>query len=612
MAIWTGVLKIGLLASALAGALALSAQAQTVVVDQGADWTPDVRESFYVQDQGSQIMPLKWMQALKLPDGSPFLGGSLARYGYLVNPNTTTPNVPIGFTVASTSGVDIIGMTCSACHTRQITVKETAYRIDGGPAIVDFQSFLSDLDIATKTVTATPAAFDAFATSVLGSAATDPQKQTLKVEFETWTIRYGALIKGSLPDPAWGPSRLDAVSMIFNRLAGLDLGAAPTFLIEDNIAKADAPARYPFLWNAAIQDKTQWPGFADNGSDILGLARNLGEVYGVFGTFHPIKDSGLFNLNRNYLKMNSANFAGLSALEGMIKKIGAPRWPWQIDQQLAAHGADLFNSRDARNGCVACHGITPGKTRPIFNETWATPIVDVGTDSRECSVLTRQVQTGVLNGAQIPFAGGALGGEETAFKVLETSVIGAILQNKLPFLGADVQRRLAPSPSMNSASASPSLSASSTAALPADLQSLRGAFNEPAAMPESATSMDNASRELSTEDNAAPAKSGCAYESRVMEGIWAAAPYLHNGSVQSLAELLKPASERAASFKVGPAYDIETVGLAPEQTMFDFTLETTGCEGDGIDSGNSRCGHEFGTTLSPADKRALLEYLKTL
>ncbi|MGB8900889.1 MAG: hypothetical protein WCC90_17330, partial [Methylocella sp.] len=41
--------------------------------------------------------------------------------------------------------------------------------------------------------------------------------------------------------------------------------------------------RYPFLWNAARQDKTQWPGFAKNGIDLLGLARNLGEVYGVFG-----------------------------------------------------------------------------------------------------------------------------------------------------------------------------------------------------------------------------------------------------------------------------------------------------------------------------------------
>ena len=46
-----------------------------------------------------------------------------------------------------------------------------------------------------------------------------------------------------------------------------------------------------------------------------------------------------------------------------------------------------------------------------------------------------------------------------------------------------------------------------------------------------------------------------AYEARVMQGIWAAAPYLHDGSVPTLAELLKPASERVKAFKVGHAYD---------------------------------------------------------
>lgn len=67
--------------------------------------------------------------------------------------------------------------------------------------------------------------------------------------------------------------------------------------------------------------------------------------------------------------------------------------------------------------------------------------------------------------------------------------------------------------------------------------------------------------------------------------------------------------------RVGPNYDIETVGLAVEQTAFDYTLHTTGC--DEIDSGNSRCGHEYGTgegegRLTPEERTALLEYLKTL
>ena len=96
----------------------------------------------------------------------------------------------------------------------------------------------------------------------------------------------------------------------------------------------------------------------------------------------------------------------------------------------------------------------------------------------------------------------------------------------------------------------------------------------------------------------------------MLEGIWAAAPYLHNGSVASLADLLKPVAERASSFKIGPNYDIEAIGLAADQTRFDYTLETTDCSA--VDSGNSRCGHEFGTGLSASEKRALLEYLKSL
>jgi hypothetical protein len=92
------------------------------------------------------------------------------------------------------------------------------------------------------------------------------------------------------------------------------------------------------------------------------------------------------------------------------------------------------------------------------------------------------------------------------------------------------------------------------------------------------------------------------YEARVLYGIWAAAPYLHDGSVPSLAELLKPAKDRSADFKVGPAYDKDTVGLAADQPKFDYTFHTTGCDKQA--SGNSRCGHEYGTTqLKPDEKK---------
>src|SRR5688500_9096682 len=111
-----------------------------VIVDQGPSWNAATRADFYSRDQGPQSMPRAWLAALEQPGGAPFLTDSLARYGYL--PNAPNANgLPVGFTSAGPEGSEVAGMTCAACHTRQIEVDGTACRIDGGPAIVDFQSF---------------------------------------------------------------------------------------------------------------------------------------------------------------------------------------------------------------------------------------------------------------------------------------------------------------------------------------------------------------------------------------------------------------------------------------------------------------------------------------
>ena len=559
------------LASAMLAPLASSAAAP-LPVDQGKEWTASAQKDFYSRDQGSRIMPLRWIAALKQANGEPFMAASLGRYGYLPNEKSRPAGLPVGFTVGNGSGGQEIGMNCSACHTRQIEVNGVSYRIDGGPGIVDFQSFLADLDTAVNTVLTDQQAFTDFARAVLGPSPTPDEKTKLRAAVQAWHLPYHTLMKGALPMPPWGPARLDAVSMIFNRLTGLDIGPPPTYMIPENIKPATAPVRYPFLWNAAIQDKTQWPGFSSNGNNILGLARNLGEVYGVFAVFHPKKDAWRL-LGYDYLHDNSANFQGLNALEDLVRKIGPPKWPWKVDQALASKGKAIFTRKTAQGGCADCHGITPGVTRFPDQKTWNTPILDVGTDSREYEVLAWTVKTGVLEGAKIPFLTQPLKPIDTAFNALATSVLGSILQHYVPVLMKTEGQAEAKGPQ------SP---------FSPETESLKDAFKAPVT-------------------DATPSY---AYESRVLEGIWAAAPYLHNGSVPTLAELLKPAAERVSSFKVGPAYDLVNIGLAVDQTKFDYTLQTTDCSDR--NSGNSRCGHEFGTTLSSDEKKALLEYLKTL
>jgi hypothetical protein len=100
------------------------------------------------------------------------------------------------------------------------------------------------------------------------------------------------------------------------------------------------------------------------------------------------------------------------------------------------------------------------------------------------------------------------------------------------------------------------------------------------------------------------------YANQPLDGIWARAPYLHNGSVPTIRDLLEPPDKRPKTFYRGDdLYDPRRVGFAydtPEAGgrrlfLFDTTIP-----------GNGNGGHKYGTQLSDGDKDALVEYLKTL
>jgi mono/diheme cytochrome c family protein len=106
------------------------------------------------------------------------------------------------------------------------------------------------------------------------------------------------------------------------------------------------------------------------------------------------------------------------------------------------------------------------------------------------------------------------------------------------------------------------------------------------------------------------------YVAPPLDGIWATAPYFHNGSVPTLWHVLHP-DQRPAIWKRTPTgYDRATVGL--EATTFDAmpTESMSSAERrrhfDTSKPGKSAAGHDYPAVLSEEEKRALLEYLKTL
>jgi mono/diheme cytochrome c family protein len=98
------------------------------------------------------------------------------------------------------------------------------------------------------------------------------------------------------------------------------------------------------------------------------------------------------------------------------------------------------------------------------------------------------------------------------------------------------------------------------------------------------------------------------YQSPPLDGIWMRAPYLHNGSVPTLRDLLKPAGDRPKLFYRG--YDIyDSVNVGFVTTGFD--TKRYGWKHDTTERGNGNQGHNYGITLAADEKNALIEYLKT-
>jgi hypothetical protein len=98
------------------------------------------------------------------------------------------------------------------------------------------------------------------------------------------------------------------------------------------------------------------------------------------------------------------------------------------------------------------------------------------------------------------------------------------------------------------------------------------------------------------------------YVSVPLDGVWLRAPYLHNGSVPSLTDLLEPPDRRTKQFWRGyDVYDQVNVGFVSSGPE----AQRQGTLHDTSRPGNSNAGHLYGTELPAESKRALIEYLKT-
>lgn len=535
-----------------------SSSDSVIYLDQG--WSNDVREQYYHVSQGSTVLPYDIFLNLEIAGGQELFRSDTnsERYGLTpdaANQQWNPDGLPIGLSKTVTTdgpwkGEDV-GLTCAACHNTDLFYQGKRVRIDGGVGNhFDIEGYLSSLDDALQETQKDSAKFDRLAARMHVSSPegkTELRKRFEEAAGRVHNYRTRVLV---VPYP-WGPSRMDAISLIVNRVTSI----APN--IPENWFAPLAPTKPPFLWNSPQGTWTQWRGVQQDP-----INRNLTETMGVYMSMNLTSDSpadGLYDSN--------ARLKNLEQIEDWLNHLAPPKWPEEvfgkIDRTKAAAGKQLFAKH-----CAGCHNsypytwTEPNKYGKRFLEVGLVPEKYVGTDPMQFEDVRPYALTAHLS----PNLPGPL--KDKALVPGGYLYIGlqeSILQTAL----AKVKQSEEEAVKMHGYRELP--------------------IPRPSEVPH--------------------------YKAAPRDGVWATPPFLHNGSVPNLYEMLVPASQRTKKFYLGRDFDPVKVGVDTSGKSGTYLVDTTLV-------GSSNRGHSFenaplgngviGPLLTEEERWALVEYLKSI
>jgi len=383
-------------------------------------------------------------------------------------------------------------------------------------------------------------------------------------------------------------------------------------VIDQLFNPADAPVSYPFLWDIAQSDFVQWNGIAAN-AGLGPLGRNTGEVLGVFGSLDWKEDkftwwdptewfrsfslsaklSGQSNKQKYISFKSSVDKVNLQRLEQKLTELTSPKW----EEVVFADGTGLpkINDDIVERGeqvygryCQSCHEV-------IDKDDWNRKVVakmlavdKVGTDPQ--MALNSTTYTGESGNFAHTYQDTEVGPIMMEQEAPVVQILTAATKGVIATPDADKVwvRRVAD-----------------------------WFYTLGASLFDNNIKASVKSGDYEADTTANPYASLMAYKGRPLNGIWATAPYLHNGSVPTLYDLLLPVESRPATFYLG-CRELDTYKVGNECS------EGTGFLFDTSIEGNSNKGHEYaagrtaqldGTILPPLDRNdrmALLEFMKTL
>jgi RoxA-like, cytochrome c-like len=555
--------------------------------------TTEERQQYYHLSEGGEAYPIAWLLALEQQvtgaDGRvtyrPFLE-NIERFGFMPDPPSryNPYGLPVGVTAGygQITGQQMIGLNCTACHVAELHYNGRAFRIDGGPSMAYINAFIKGIVDETR--------------------ATAENRERRRRFLDRWRRvqlvplpAYPVVEKADASNaPGSVAEVLDAgdPGALGRMIAGLRMAIANRSLLMDKLHGFQAMKLVIQAQPLGAED-----GYGRN--DAFGIGRN--ELFGAFKDKSfteglnvlpadaPVSFPHLWGMERtswfqwgvntnSVIERNIGQALGvgatmepdkgyrstvrldnLHAMEGLQYKLTAPVWPAElfgpIDRARAERGKKIFDRT-----CAHCHE-TYGKTGEL-NDYQLFALDVVGTDPGAAINFERAVMT--TEGPK-PFG-------TAAFEIVTKVKEGYYRDNNTP---PDVQaqwesRRTRPKPE----------------------------YRTP----------------LLQYEQYPDTRHHGIYRAKTLKGIWATAPFLHNGSVPTIYDLLLPADQRPITFKLGTReYDPTKLGYVADGARF---LTPPGMKPFVYDTrllGNWNTGHEwwFYPDLDDEMRFEIIEFLKT-
>lgn len=510
-------------------------------------WSAKERDSMHYRSAGQAIAPLAWLKALERADSRDMLldPKHMKDLGFIFEPRSklNPDRLPVGFAVAPPGSIveGQVGLTCSACHTEQITYKGKTLKIDGGSSMADIVAFVSEYYTSLKSTYLQQDNWARFIKRLKPINEENVRSEIKAIlDAKAWQNSAAKNAPGVYVEP--GPGRMDPFNTIGNGVFGGSL------LTAENYVLSDSPVNPPQLWDIW---RLNWVHF--NSSFTQPMSRNILQILGNGGKTNFLDGKGNTNPEPE-LWNTSVDFAAIQDIEAGLKKLKAPRWPSNLlgkyDRKKVIAGKVLYEEL-----CSDCHAprpISAPDNRMAELAVSTIPNSYMATDSAELASMKR-----LFNPKKLTGNSDKITTDQGLFLVTE-----GIKQRGYDLLGYTTKQR------------------------------------------------DEAD---GYRPNIVRASDG--YKARPLDGVWATPPYLHNGSVINIFDLLSPVSERTANFYVGSTeYDPKNLGFLNKKTKSTFLFDTQL-------AGNTNSGHEFcdqdrpgviGRALSNSEKYQIIEYLKAL